>query len=670
MRANDNRERTSGAVAVRSRRGRVKVVLCAEFQGEGAVRGSTTGFQRSVDEIIEQAGCEGELDVVVYCMGTSRRDWQHPRFSNVLYRQYRPNLSVWEGVPGTSFDLFPFMVDLLPLHPVMLRDLIVDAPDVIHTFQTFGATDLAGYVAAHWLRRRGREVRLVNSIVTEIDTYFGHYVRRIMGHFCDRMDALGLWGSIRDVRSRPFAKGPRSRLAPIAIVLWWTLVKVADVTRALSNGARRRRAPIRYQDHALPALFSRLYRAALEREIPRYLEHCDAVTTSRPEDGHRYALAKPAWHVPHACDRGHFRVLEQRAAWIGEQLVRSVVAAGLPEATVAAIERLVTDPIVGVRRPVLHVGRLSDEKNFGLVLEAYGTLIDKAGEGADVHLVCVGAGVDGEEALRIHGDAVSVCGLLPNSLLPLVYNLVRVRGGFLVSASDTETYGIVHQEASACGVPIVAMERGTRTHLFAAGDRVGHEQIANDPSTAGIMRLLAADSLGGEIVPEGFARPGPGSRGAKAQQPSPLIFARNGLVVCDRSGGAGLASLLPDDPRRTRMRHAFAAAVAVLARLPERDMQRLSAAANELTHAHRASWATIWQLFERVYADDRESHAALVERHQHCPVEQQERVGKRRALGAATPVAPSARPMPIAPSTMPAESGQLTVPAAVIHARS
>ena len=37
---------------------RPKIVICAEYQGEGAVAGSTTGFQRSIEEWIHQAGKE------------------------------------------------------------------------------------------------------------------------------------------------------------------------------------------------------------------------------------------------------------------------------------------------------------------------------------------------------------------------------------------------------------------------------------------------------------------------------------------------------------------------------------------------------------------------------------------------------------------------------------
>lgn len=619
----------------------MRLALCAEHQGEDTLREASLGTPRSVDEIIEQAGESGEIDVIVYCLGTSTRWWRHPRFRNVIYRQYTPNLSVWEAVPGTPCSLLPYVVDLLPIHPSMLRDLVRDAPDVIHTFGTFGATDLAGFAAARWLRRRGTAVRLVSSVVTLTDSYVADSARRVMTHFCARLDARGLRGSIADALARPGGPGTRTQLSPFAIVFWAALSVLADAAHRVQIGLERlcgagiERPP----RHVLPELIARVLHAALQRQAPMYLAGCDAVTTPQSEDGRRYNLAQPAWPVPHGSDPSHFNVLEARAGWIGEQLVRAARAAGLSADGVVAIERLVTDPVVAVRRPILHVGRQSDDQGFDLVLDAFSALLDKAGEASDVHLVCVGEGAGGERAQRLFGESVSLCGWLPNALLPLVYNLVRARGGFLVSAADSEAYGLVHQEAGACGLPVVAMERGRRTHLFVAGDLVGDDEVAEDHATAGIVRLLAFDSLSGEHDSPHLAqahRQAPMSGGGV-----PLTVARNGLGVCDQTEGAGLAKLLLDDPRRVRTQRAFEAAVCGLARLPGRDMARLSAAAQELTHRHRASWSTVWQLLRHVYEDDRGSHRALAVRYDHVPVEQLEAGGSGRILSAPR-VAPAA----------------------------
>ena len=599
--------------------GRQKLVLCAEYQGHGAVRGSTTGFQRSVQEIIEQAGAEGELDVIVYCMGTDRREWRDPRFGNVFYRQYRPNLSVWEGIPGTTADVFPFLVDLLPFHPRMIRDLVNDAPAVIHTFQTFGAVDLAGYVAARRLRRRGHDVRLVSTVMTEIDTYFAHFTRGIMSHFCARLRSFGIRGSIADVRARPVKGVARVWLAPFAILFWallhWLIDGAGWIRSRLGRLTGREPTPI--VESGLPAVLSRLYSSALSVEIPLYLARCDAVTTSRPEDARRYLLAKPVWETPLACDHHSFRVIDEDAHRIGERLLSASAAEARTDSNLTAIERLVSDPALAARRPILYVGRHSEEKNFRLVLDAYQALIEEGMEN-DVHLVLVGAGTGAGDARERFGDRVSVCGLLPNGLLPLVYNLVRARDGFLVSASDTETYGIVHQEAGACGLPLVAMERGTRTHLFVAGDLVGNEEVVGDASSAAIARLLRAGSsaLGFEL--ETDHQP---SRTANHPGRPALRIARNGLVVCDQSAGSGLCSLPPGDRGGEQMRRAFELAVAALARLPEREMKRLSAAAADHTNRHRASWATIWEQLRCVYADDRRAHARLADRHRHVPAE-------------------------------------------------
>src|SRR5262245_58841676 len=115
-----------------------------------------TGFQTCIEELIKQARADRSLDVIVYCLGTTRKVSKSSD-GIVTIKQYPPNLSIRDAVPLVPTKVFPFLVDLFPLNLHIIRDVMRERPDVVHTFQTFSATDLSALVATKLMRLRGRK---------------------------------------------------------------------------------------------------------------------------------------------------------------------------------------------------------------------------------------------------------------------------------------------------------------------------------------------------------------------------------------------------------------------------------------------------------------------------------------------------------------------------------
>ncbi|MDI3542059.1 MAG: 1,2-diacylglycerol 3-alpha-glucosyltransferase [Candidatus Methanomethylophilaceae archaeon] len=121
-------------------------------------------------------------------------------------------------------------------------------------------------------------------------------------------------------------------------------------------------------------------------------------------------------------------------------------------------------------RVVLHVGRISFEKNIGTVIRALKYLPE------DVILLLVGTGPAMEnmkmlaEELGI-SDRVVFTGFVPDTEIPLYYAAADT----LVIASKFETQGLVVLEAMGCGTPVAAIgyralkdtiENGVNGYLF------------------------------------------------------------------------------------------------------------------------------------------------------------------------------------------------------------
>ena len=110
-------------------------------------------------------------------------------------------------------------------------------------------------------------------------------------------------------------------------------------------------------------------------------------------------------------------------------------------------------------RPIiLYVGRVDPEKKLGVVIDAF----DKAhAKIPKALLVVVGDGVDKVrlenkvEKMGLAGDVKFVGRVVP----PELYELYKL-GDIFVTASEIETQGIVLIEAAACGLPLIAVDKG------------------------------------------------------------------------------------------------------------------------------------------------------------------------------------------------------------------
>lgn len=110
------------------------------------------------------------------------------------------------------------------------------------------------------------------------------------------------------------------------------------------------------------------------------------------------------------------------------------------------------------RPVVLYVGRVDPEKKVGMLIRAFAEVLKLVPEAI---LVIVGDGVDKARLaglvakLRI-SDSVKFLGKV---LPPDLYELYKV-GWVFATASEIETQGIVLIEAAACGLPLVAVNKG------------------------------------------------------------------------------------------------------------------------------------------------------------------------------------------------------------------
>ncbi|WP_309571213.1 glycosyltransferase [Deinococcus sp.] len=133
----------------------------------------------------------------------------------------------------------------------------------------------------------------------------------------------------------------------------------------------------------------------------------------------------------------------------------------------------VEDPWPAGMRRLLTVGRLAKEKRFDHVLDAVAAL-------PDAHLVLLGEGPE-REHLEAHAarlgitHRVSFLGVKPWTQIGAYYRLAEL----FVFASDTETQGLVLQEAQLMGVPVVAVgARGTLSGV--AHERSGYLTLPGD----------------------------------------------------------------------------------------------------------------------------------------------------------------------------------------------
>ena len=112
---------------------------------------------------------------------------------------------------------------------------------------------------------------------------------------------------------------------------------------------------------------------------------------------------------------------------------------------------------------VLSVGRVDPEKSLGNVVAAFADVLEKVPE---AQLVIVGDGTDKrhlEDMVRAFGIEKQVC--FPGRIYPPDVMEVYRAATMFVTASETETQGIVLIEAAATGLPLVAVDAGAVREL-------------------------------------------------------------------------------------------------------------------------------------------------------------------------------------------------------------
>ncbi|MCD6402750.1 MAG: glycosyltransferase [Candidatus Aenigmarchaeota archaeon] len=128
------------------------------------------------------------------------------------------------------------------------------------------------------------------------------------------------------------------------------------------------------------------------------------------------------------------------------------------------------------KKILLYVGRISLEKKIDVLLDAY-SYVER---NEDSMLLIVGRGPilkNLKEYAKSKGiKTVKFLGYIPDDELPAIYNLADV----FVSASDSETQGIVFLEAMAAGLPIVAVNKGGAKDVV-KDRKNGFLAVPNDP---------------------------------------------------------------------------------------------------------------------------------------------------------------------------------------------
>ncbi|HQR34799.1 MAG TPA: glycosyltransferase family 4 protein [Blastocatellia bacterium] len=134
----------------------------------------------------------------------------------------------------------------------------------------------------------------------------------------------------------------------------------------------------------------------------------------------------------------------------------------------------------------LFVGRLIQRKNVGLIIRA-ARLIDLDSFG----IVIAGDGEQAEELKRLAGDESRIVflGNVPQGDLPIFYKMADV----LVLPADQEPWGLVINEAMACGLAIIAHQYCGASMDLVDVDNGIKLQCFSDEELAKAMKLLIRD---------------------------------------------------------------------------------------------------------------------------------------------------------------------------------
>ncbi len=200
----------------------------------------------------------------------------------------------------------------------------------------------------------------------------------------------------------------------------------------------------------------------------------------------------------------------------GEQVDR-LVAAGLPRERIHQVDNAIEAPAADIDSAadkaalrselglppvgfvIAAVGRLSPEKNLGLLIDAF---IPVAASDTTTHLLIVGAG-DERESLQAHAAQAGLCNRViftgMRSDMPRIYRLIHC----LALSSSTEGMPLVVLEAMARGIPIVATSVGDVPRLIRHTD---HGCVVPRADTAALATALLAAVAAGVVQDEAAQR--------------------------------------------------------------------------------------------------------------------------------------------------------------------
>ncbi len=172
-------------------------------------------------------------------------------------------------------------------------------------------------------------------------------------------------------------------------------------------------------------------------------------------------------------------------------------------------------------RYFLYVGRLVPEKGIFDLLAAYAKLEES--ERSQIGLVFAGDGASrsklAEQAALIRPGCVRLCGFVHREELPELYALAEA----LVFPTHSDPWGLVVNEAMACGLPIIAsevagcvpdlVEKEKNGFVVSPGDidelRRAMQVLLNNPATGremGASSALRIQAFTPEACAEGFSR--------------------------------------------------------------------------------------------------------------------------------------------------------------------
>jgi glycosyltransferase involved in cell wall biosynthesis len=231
----------------------------------------------------------------------------------------------------------------------------------------------------------------------------------------------------------------------------------------------------------------------------RFLRHCDAFVVpgkSSVDYLKNYGVPEEMIHTaPNAVDTQFFA---QRAEAIRRDAAMHREALRLPA------------------RFFLYAGRLVPEKGVFDLLRAYGALATEVRK--DVGLVFVGDGIGRsallQRAAATNPGSIQLVGFAQREQLAAYYALADV----FVFPSHTDPWGLVVNEAMACGLPIISsgvagcvadlVESGWNGRIFSAGDlgqlACAMDELARDAELRSLMGQRSKDRIQ-QFSPEAWA---------------------------------------------------------------------------------------------------------------------------------------------------------------------